>query len=64
MKRHFIHQRDAYLNIDFRPTIEQYDSRGCTFSKKGAASAVYGEDSGVGLSNHHFFNGFALAANV
>lgn len=33
MKRHFIHQRDAYLNIDFRPTIEQYDSRGCTFTK-------------------------------
>lgn len=30
MKQHFIHQRDAYLNIDFRPTIEQYDSRGCT----------------------------------
>lgn len=30
MKRHFIHQRDAYLNIDFRPTIKQYDSRGCT----------------------------------
>lgn len=38
--------------------------RGCTFSKKGVASAVYGEDSGLGLANHNFLYGFALAANV